>query len=159
MCLVQYNPLLNEFMQSQSRSESLGCARFPEFVQNFSERQIFYNLCSVAFTLLHCNCLFKLYILSLLNFKFLSVHSKFQQNEHTPGVAFFRNKDVLDGICNTKRLSAIRISLSDLLNLFPLVSFMLSSYSKILICMTLDVHSQFEENLTEMFLSIFSYCS
>ena len=27
----------------------LGCARFPEFVQNFSERQILWSLCSVVF--------------------------------------------------------------------------------------------------------------
>ena len=26
-----------------------GCARFPEFVQNFSERQILWSLCSVDF--------------------------------------------------------------------------------------------------------------
>ena len=28
-----------------------GCARFPEFTQNFSERQILWSLCSVDFTL------------------------------------------------------------------------------------------------------------
>ena len=27
----------------------LGCARFPEFTQNFSERQILWSLCSVDF--------------------------------------------------------------------------------------------------------------
>ena len=27
----------------------LGCARFPEFLQNFSERQILWSLCSVFF--------------------------------------------------------------------------------------------------------------
>ena len=27
----------------------LGCARFPEFVQNFSERQILWSLCSIVF--------------------------------------------------------------------------------------------------------------
>ena len=28
---------------------ALGCARFPEILQNFSERQILWNLCSVVF--------------------------------------------------------------------------------------------------------------
>ena len=27
----------------------MGCARFPQFVQNFSERQILWTLCSVDF--------------------------------------------------------------------------------------------------------------
>ena len=28
---------------------SQGCARFPEFLQNFSDRQIFWSLCLVVF--------------------------------------------------------------------------------------------------------------
>ena len=32
-----------------------GCARFPEFLQNVSERQILWNLCSVVFHVLTLN--------------------------------------------------------------------------------------------------------
>ena len=32
-----------------SRHVSLGCARFPEILQNFSERQILWSVCSVVF--------------------------------------------------------------------------------------------------------------
>ena len=60
-----------------------GCARFAIILlstrySGVSPRSIF--------TLLNCNCLFKLEILWCLNSKFLWVHLKFQQNEHTPGV-------------------------------------------------------------------------
>ena len=34
---------------NSANSGNLGCARFPEFVQNFSERQILWGLCSVVF--------------------------------------------------------------------------------------------------------------
>ena len=45
-----------------------GCARFPEIVQNFSERQILWSLCSVD--LLALTLKFKLHFLWHLNSKF-----------------------------------------------------------------------------------------
>ena len=53
----------------------LRCARFPEFVQNFSERQNLWNLCSVDFHTF------------TLQLPIQTQHwklSKFQQNEHIP---------------------------------------------------------------------------
>ena len=63
-------------------SLKLGWARFAKIL--LSAR--YCGVCArLIFTLLHCNYLFKLYILWRLNSKFLWVHSKFQQNERTPG--------------------------------------------------------------------------
>ena len=49
----------------------LGCALFPEMLQNFCQRQILWSLCSVV---LHWNCLFKIHFLWRLNSQFLWVH-------------------------------------------------------------------------------------
>ena len=61
-----WTPSFCEFTQNFSKTSTpLRCVPFPQFVKNFSERQI-----------LHCNCLFKLYILWHLNSRFLWVHLK-----------------------------------------------------------------------------------
>ena len=68
-----------------------GCARFPEFTQNFSERQILWSLCSVDFHTLTLQLPIQtphsvvpelqVFVSSLENWK------KFKENEHTPGIS------------------------------------------------------------------------
>ena len=40
---------IQNYMTNESVNFSEGCARFPEFTYNFSERQILWSLCSVDF--------------------------------------------------------------------------------------------------------------
>ena len=58
------------------KGRTQGCARFPEFVQNFTERQILWSLCLVDFHTFHT---FELRVF----FEFTWKLSKFQQKEHT----------------------------------------------------------------------------
>ena len=44
-----YLAFLKFFTTCPKNEKSPGCARFPEFVQNFSEHQILWSLCSVDF--------------------------------------------------------------------------------------------------------------
>ena len=39
----------NTFISQKPNKQEVWCARFLEFVQNFSERQILWSLCSVVF--------------------------------------------------------------------------------------------------------------
>ena len=67
-CIVKELPFLLEFQE---------CAHFPQFVQNFSERQILWSSCSVDF--------------QIFTLPIQTLHSKFQQNEHTE-VFYFVDK-------------------------------------------------------------------
>ena len=50
--MVQLKPIYSFYKRQRSintRESTLGCARFAEFLQNFSDCQILWSLCSVVF--------------------------------------------------------------------------------------------------------------
>ena len=71
------------------QQKQLGCARFPDFMQNFSERQVLWSLCSVDFHTLTLQLPIQnlhsvapelqVFVSSLENC------ANFRENEHTPG--------------------------------------------------------------------------
>ena len=66
-----------------------GCARFPKILQNFSERQILWSLCSVVFHALTLKLPIQTspsVVSKLPVSQFTEKLSKFQQNNHTPGI-------------------------------------------------------------------------
>ena len=75
---------------------NLGCVRFPEILQNFSERQILWSLCSVVFDALTLRLPIQTSLpvapkLSVF-FAFRWKLSKFQENEHTSKYGNVMNK-------------------------------------------------------------------